>query len=201
MKSMGLLALVVVVLVAAGCSSPSRRGEPAPVEDAGVGPASAARSSREEPKPETRGESARPDSVEAEAPVGGVIPGPAPGPGPTQGSVSRPVPGKYGTAVASLVVEADGLRESGEFNRAAASLERALRIEPSNPYLWNRLARLRLEQGRLGEAADFAAKSNALAGEAAELKKDNWRMIALARRSAGDLTGARAAERKAEGLP
>ncbi|MGD2084201.1 MAG: hypothetical protein PVF91_14665, partial [Chromatiales bacterium] len=75
-----------------------------------------------------------------------------------------------------------------------------LRIEPRNAHLWNRLAHLRMAQDRLGEAADLAAKSNAMAGPDEALKRDNWELIAAARRAAGDTAGARAAEHRARGL-
>ena len=46
------------------------------------------------------------------------------------------------------------------------------------------------------KAGDLAAKSNALAGSDPALKRDNWRMVAAARRAAGDIAGARAAEQQ-----
>lgn len=82
---------------------------------------------------------------------------------------------------------------------AAATLERALRIEPQQAYLWNRLAQVRLEQGYQAQAANLAARSNSLARDEPGLKQDNWRIIAAARRAAGDGAGAAAAEQKARG--
>jgi Tfp pilus assembly protein PilF len=81
---------------------------------------------------------------------------------------------------------------------AAATLERALRIEPQEAYLWNRLARVRMEQGRYTQAGDLALRSNSLSSEVA-LKQDNWSVIAAARRAAGDTAGAMEAEQKARG--
>ena len=188
MSKLALLSLVLVVAVLAGCSSTAKRSTPAPVENAGTSIAPAARSSQDAATLYSRADPPRFDAQdEASRPATS-----APVPGPA------PVKARHNKAVLALVDDAERLRGSGEFNRAAASLERALRIEPRNPYLWNRLARLRLEQGQYGEAADLAAKSNALAGNNASLKRDNWRMIAAVRRSAGDLAGARAAEHKAD---
>ena len=82
---------------------------------------------------------------------------------------------------------------------AAATLERALRIEPQEAYLWNRLARVRMEQGHYSQAGDLASRSNALARDQVQLKQDNWSVIATARRAAGDSAGAMEAERKARG--
>ncbi len=100
-------------------------------------------------------------------------------------------------AVEELLQRAASQQEEGNSVEAVATVERALRIEPRNARLWNRLAHLRAEQQQPVLAADLAAKSNTLAGDDPELKRDNWRLIAWARRSLGDSQGARDAERKA----
>jgi len=105
-----------------------------------------------------------------------------------------------GAAVVALLDNADVQVRAGDLGAAAATLERALRIEPRNASLWSRLAALRLRQGRYGMAADLAAKSNSLAGSNRALKRDNWRLIARARRAAGDADGARAAQQRADQL-
>ena len=76
---------------------------------------------------------------------------------------------------------------------AGASLERALRIEPRNPVLWQRLAQVRLAQGEFPQAENLAAKSNALAPEGRRLRAENWRIIGQARQGRGDREGAAAA--------
>ncbi|MCP3669339.1 MAG: tetratricopeptide repeat protein [Gammaproteobacteria bacterium] len=90
-------------------------------------------------------------------------------------------------------------QQQGEGNTVAAvaSVERALRIEPRNAYLWNRLARLRLEQGQGSRAVELAAKSRSLAGADNQLKADNWRLIAKVRQQSGDTAGARRAVHEA----
>lgn len=95
--------------------------------------------------------------------------------------------------------DAERQAQAKDYSAAAATLERALRIEPRNAYLWNRLARVRLEQGQYHLASNLADRSNALAGTAAQLKQDNWGIIATARRQTGDGAGAAEAERKARG--
>ena len=95
----------------------------------------------------------------------------------------------------------DGARAdaaSGRLSNAAASLERALRIEPRNPRLWQELARVRLKQGDYAQAEGVAARSNAWAGGDALLRAENWRLIAQAREARGDSEGARAALEAAE---
>jgi hypothetical protein len=102
-------------------------------------------------------------------------------------------------AADALLREAERQRQMRDYVGAAATLERALRIEPQQAYLWNRLAQVRLEQGYQAQAANLAARSNSLARDEPGLKQDNWRIIAAARRAAGDAAGAAAAEQKARG--
>ncbi len=99
----------------------------------------------------------------------------------------------------ALVEESNRLTQERNYSGAAASLERALRIDPRNAYLWNRLAHVRLDQGQVTLAGNLADRSNALAGDSPSLKQDNWAIIALARRKNGDASGAAEAERKARG--
>jgi cytochrome c-type biogenesis protein CcmH/NrfG len=82
---------------------------------------------------------------------------------------------------------------AGNMVAAAASLERALRIEPRNPRLWQELARVRFRQGEHVQAENMAARSNSWAGEDRSLRAENWRIIAEARRARGDADGAKAA--------
>jgi Tfp pilus assembly protein PilF len=102
-------------------------------------------------------------------------------------------------AVVALSDRAEQQRQSRDYAGAAATLERALRIEPQQAYLWNRLARVRLEQGQGTQASNLAARSNALAGSQPQLKQNNWEIIATIRRQSGDIQGAVEAERKASG--
>jgi predicted Zn-dependent protease len=106
----------------------------------------------------------------------------------------------YSAPVGSLLKESHKLQSEGDIAGAVASIERALRIEPRNAYLWNRLAHLRLDQGQGKRAAELAAKSTSLAGADAKLKIENWRMIAKVKRSSGDSNGAMRAEYKATEL-
>jgi predicted Zn-dependent protease len=102
-------------------------------------------------------------------------------------------------AVEALAARAEQQRQTGDYGGAAATLERALRIEPQQAYLWNRLARVRLEQGQGSQASNLAARSNALAGNQSKLKQNNWDIIATIRRQSGDIEGAVEAERRAAG--
>lgn len=102
------------------------------------------------------------------------------------------------TAVVALVEKAESLAASGNLDQASASLERALRIEPRNPVLWQELASVRIDQGQYRQAENLAAKSNSLAGDYRWLRKKNWQIIAEARLKRGDNQGAQTALERAK---
>ena len=104
-----------------------------------------------------------------------------------------PPPHKESVAIAGLMETARADAAAGNLAAAAASIERALRIEPRNPRLWHELARVRLKQGQYAQAENVAARSNSLAGEDRALRAENWRLIAESRRARGDSEGAKAA--------
>jgi Tfp pilus assembly protein PilF len=87
---------------------------------------------------------------------------------------------------------------AGRLANAAASLERALRIEPRNPRLWHELAQVRVKQGQYAQAESVAARSNSWADTDNTLRGANWRLIAQTREARGDAEGARAASAQAE---
>ncbi len=159
-----------------GCGATPSRNTPAPVVRSGQVPTQPPESAKSGPS--TSGEEA---GVEVYA---------------YRQSVPTPKPSARNPAVVALETSADRQRRAGDLDGAVASLERALRVDSRDPLLWHQLARLRLTQGRYGMAADLAAKSNALAGTNRELKRENWSLIAEARRAEGDSAGARAATMK-----
>jgi Flp pilus assembly protein TadD len=87
-----------------------------------------------------------------------------------------------GRAVTILLAQASTQETQAQWERAAALLERALRIEPRNARLWYRLARVRWQQGRFGMAENLARKSLALIRDDEELKQQNAQLIEAARR-------------------
>lgn len=108
---------------------------------------------------------------------------------------ARPV--SDNNAVVALMDSARADIASGKLDAAVAPLERALRIEPRNPVLWQELARLRLQQGQYQQAEGLAARSNGWAGNDKVLRAENWRLIGEARLKRGDHQGAQAAFDKA----
>ena len=101
-------------------------------------------------------------------------------------------------AVLALMKEADASSASGRLDNAAATLERAIRIQPRNAQLWHKLAGVRLQQHQPGLAEDLAKKSNILAKDNKSLIHKNWSIIADARRQKGDHQGASEADAKAK---
>jgi len=134
------------------------------------------------------------------------VPGPGPefgpplepGPGPESAPLPAPPAHTENLAIAGLLIGARTDAAAGRLANAAASLERALRIEPRNPRLWQELARVRLKQGDYAQAESTAARSNSWAGSDNALRADNWRIIAYARNARGDAEGARVALEAAE---
>ena len=88
-------------------------------------------------------------------------------------------------AVAGLMDHARADMAANRLGSAAATIERALRIEPRNPRLWHELARVRLRQGEYAQAESTAARSNSWAGADAELRAANQRIIDDARAARG----------------
>jgi Tfp pilus assembly protein PilF len=99
-------------------------------------------------------------------------------------SAPRPAPAERprNAAAASLQSTADQQRARGEPEKAVATLERALRIDPKDPLLWLDLAEIRLEQGDRAQAVQLARRAETLAapGSAAAA-----RARALAERAGG----------------
>lgn len=65
---------------------------------------------------------------------------------------------------AVLLQQARSQLAEGEYPAAAASLERAIRIEPNNPWLYLELARVHFASGNLQQARAQARRASSLAG-------------------------------------
>ena len=109
----------------------------------------------------------------------------APEPLPSEPPAAEAPEKRESVAVAGLMQSARSDTAAGRLSNAAASLERALRIEPRNPRLWHELAKVRLRQGEYAQAESMAARSNAWAGNDSALRAENQRVIEQAREAAG----------------
>ncbi len=158
----GLCGLAVVLLLTAGCTTTPPRPPVIPETSPSTDTAAEERVTpqRDEPKP------------------------------PPQATVPEPGSTRYATPTASapvlaLLDEARDKAQQGDAEQAAVTLERAIQIEPQNPWLWHRLAVLRLQQGHWDAAIELAKRSNALAKANHRLLGGNWKVIGLAQRGAG----------------
>ena len=123
---------------------------------------------------------------------------------PAYADASGRTPAVKGTtqqpAVVALLQQAEAQANEGELESAAASLERAIRIDARNPVIWYHLATVRLSQGEPAQAEQLANKSNSLAPGNHAQQSRNWILIAESRRQMNDRAGAAAAEQRARDL-
>ena len=126
-------------------------------------------------------------------------PTPVMGEGITPDLSSRPIVSNN-RAVIALLDKARLDTVSGQREAAGASLERALRIEPRNAWLWLELAQLRLTQGQYAQAVSLAQKSRSFSSGDHSLQALSWRVIGNARIAQGNPAGAEAAFKHAAEL-
>jgi len=145
----------------------------------------------------TPGEEQRPGSVES-APVqpggteGANAPSVAPETAPRERTLSA--------ASRALINQSHTQLAAGNDALAAATLERALRIEPDQPLLWLELAKVRQEEGNAAQAENLARKALSMAVGDGATQAAAWRVIAQSYRVRGRNPEAREAEAKAAGL-
>jgi len=143
---------------------------------------------------------------------------PAQGPPASQGSPSTGVPPAAGAApgerpstaparqfhlgpaTTALVAQAQRQAGGGDYGPAAATLERAVRIEPDNPLVWIELGRVHLSEGNAAQADALGRKALALATGDPAAQASAWRLIADSLRARGRDTDAYDAERRAASL-
>ena len=113
---------------------------------------------------------------------------------PTAGA-STAVPN---AAVDALRSQAGRERAAGQPVRAAATLERALRIDARDPDLWHDLAELRLDGGDAAQAEQLARKSVALS-VTDDQRSRAWRVVARALEQQGLSERAMDAWQRADG--
>ena len=99
-------------------------------------------------------------------------------------------------AAAELVQRAERESAQGRHEEAAILLERAVRIEPGHPVVWQNLAVVRYRQGDYSQAEQLALRSNALGRDYPDLRIINWELISVARERQGDAEGAREARER-----
>jgi tetratricopeptide (TPR) repeat protein len=78
----------------------------------------------------------------------------------------------------ALVTQAETQRKTRNFMQAAATLERALRIEPNNPLLWLAYGELRMDESNFAQAENMGRKAVASASGDPRTQANAWRLIA-----------------------
>jgi Tfp pilus assembly protein PilF len=127
---------------------------------------------------------------------------PAPAPPPVE--EPEPIPGPVirepvlSSASRALVGQAQTQLAAKNFAVAAASIERALRIEPGNPLLWIELGKVRQAEGNYLQAENMARKAVSMAVNAPRAQSAAWRLIAESYRARGRNTEAQEADMRAE---
>ena len=153
--------------------------------------------------PPQRPQASYPPSTAPSAPMPGT-PSMSPAPQPITPE-SAPLPSYpktaeeiSGQAVVALMKKARQERDQNLHDRAAEDLERAIRIEPRNYFVWSMLAQVYLEQQNYDQAINVAGKSNSLARGNVYVELTNWKTISAARAAQGDSIGALQAQSKVD---
>lgn len=101
------------------------------------------------------------------------------------GSVAaeRSAAAQSNSASTTLIETASRQYENGQLDQAAATLERALHIQPNNPATLHYLGVLRLQQGQYQQAETLAARSNLRVGSNLALRNRNFQLIQAAQQA------------------
>jgi len=118
-------------------------------------------------------------STGAEPPIDVPMPLPLPRERP------RAPPATLSPASKALVSQAQGQRRRGDLPGASVSLDRALRIEPSNPLLWIEIGRLRMDQGNFQQAEGMGRKALSMSIADDATQSQAWQLIADSLRARG----------------
>jgi predicted Zn-dependent protease len=115
---------------------------------------------------------------------------------------SRPPPKQYhlGPASSALAAQAHKQMSSGDLALAAATIERAMRIEPDNPLLWIELGRIRYTAGDASQAESMGRKALALSTGDPQAQSSSWHLIADSLRALGRNPEAADADKRANAL-
>ncbi len=88
--------------------------------------------------------------------------------------------------ILALLDDSRQQQQQGQLSKAAATIERAIRLEPNNAILWSRLAQIRLVEKNWQQAYVLANKSNSLERSNKALLSQNWKTIEQAKLNQGD---------------
>ncbi|MDH3978280.1 MAG: tetratricopeptide repeat protein, partial [Gammaproteobacteria bacterium] len=89
------------------------------------------------------------------------------------------------TAGRTLLEQSREQRQTGNTQLAAATLERAIRIEPEQPQYWLELGQIRLQQGNYPQAEQLGRKALSLSASGSQKAAESTQLIADALRAMG----------------
>jgi len=117
------------------------------------------------PAPSSRTSGLPPSSESPTAPAPGAANGSLVAPESAPPSIATPArpPSETSGATRALLAQSRAAREAGSYAQASATIERALRIAPSDPNLWVELGQIELASGNPTQAATLARKALTLA--------------------------------------
>ncbi|MGE8063547.1 tetratricopeptide repeat protein [Pseudomonas sp. NPDC089569] len=98
-------------------------------------------------------------------------------------AAERSAPARSNSASTTLIETASRQYENGQLDQAAATLERALHIQPNNPATLHYLGVLRLQQGQYQQAETLATRSNMKVGRNVQLRNRNFQLIQAAQQA------------------
>jgi hypothetical protein len=98
-------------------------------------------------------------------------------------AAERRAPSQSNSASTTLIETASRQYGDGQLDQAAATLERALHIQPNNPATLHYLGVLRLQQGQYQQAETLAVRSNMRVGSNVQLRNRNFQLIRAAQQA------------------
>ena len=98
-------------------------------------------------------------------------------------AAERRAPSQSNSASTTLIETASRQYENGQLDQAAATLERALHIQPNNPATLHYLGVLRLQQGQYQQAQTLALRSNMRITGNEALRNRNLQLIQAAQQA------------------
>jgi tetratricopeptide (TPR) repeat protein len=134
------------------------------------------------PAPSSRPSGAPPSSGSPSTPAPGAANGAPAAPEsapPSGGAPGRP-PSETSGATQALLAQGRAAREAGSYAQASATIERALRIAPSDPNLWVELGQIELASGNPTQAATLARKALTLAANDSVAVADAQKLLRAA---------------------
>jgi len=184
-----LFLLLIVSLSLSACASnwsdPYKKPEPVVVKP----PVVVAPPRAPEPEPAVVETMPLPDrSVVIEQPVQTPEPPPV---------VMQPEPEVEIPAVVALRGQAADAISAGDAELAAATIERAIRIQPQNPILWLDLAAVRFNQNEYAQSESMAKRAISYASGRSSVLYDAWSLVAMSRYARNDKEGGERADAEA----